>query len=40
VQFVRFKLKFVTENHTVFVELLEVYKNDCRMCKVTQLDDD
>jgi len=40
VQFVRLTLKVVTENHAVFVELLEVYKNDCRICKVTQLDDD
>jgi hypothetical protein len=40
VWFVRLMLKVVTENHAVFVELPEVYKNYCRMCKVTQVNDD
>jgi len=39
VRFVRLTLKAVTENHAVFAELLEVYKNVCRVCKVTQQDD-
>lgn len=40
VWFLGLMLKVVTENHAVFVELLEVYKNYCRMCKVTQVNDD
>ena len=40
IRFVRLMLKVVNENHAVFLELLEVYKNYCRMCKVTQVDDD
>jgi len=40
VRFVRLTLKVVTENHAVFVELLEGYRNDRRMCRVTQEDDD
>lgn len=36
----RLTLKVATENHTVFVELLKIYKNHCRMSKVTELDDD
>lgn len=39
VRSVRLVLMVVTENHAVFVELLEVYRNDSMMCKVTQEDD-